>query len=567
MEPPRRLLKTKRTTDPGQSVIIGFILVFATLVITWSLYQGFIVPQQNREIEFDHSQRVQGDVLNLRDALIRTGTTGVQQTTTITAGADYPRRSLTTNFAQSGGRIETRDPAPNGPKTIRIENVSALDVETADYLSESVTVSTKSLVYSPTFTRYNKAPATIIAGGAGAVINDFGQTNLTIGNQILITGRTITIVAIEGNLSTSVTGEGASLSVEALPLSVATNRVTIENNESDRRISIMVPTRIDNVSAWNESTLAAKFGTEGNVHDVKTVDQNRIAIVLDKGQYTLRMMKVGVGTGITGPGPTYLTDIETPGDSVLEGSSQKITLEVRDAFNNPVDGVQVNATISSTSTTNGTLGVVGESDTTDIQDDRISANTSNGQVTFNYTAPEVGADSDLNLNFTLGDTPFAAADRVWVNTTVIDTDASGTAGTNPAQGTVLVEDVELVSGGDDEYAVTFLNDAGEDRTITNIRASFYSDGNVDNVTVTNDSTNLLVDRSELPIPSTFSEGDIETSDPDGISLSADERYTVEFNALNNVGGGGAANDMSGDFMILSIKLESGTTNSYFIVFP
>ncbi|MFW5957258.1 MAG: hypothetical protein ACOCQ7_02355 [Natronomonas sp.] len=35
--------------------VIGFLLIFVILIITFSGYQAFVVPSQNEGVEFDHN--------------------------------------------------------------------------------------------------------------------------------------------------------------------------------------------------------------------------------------------------------------------------------------------------------------------------------------------------------------------------------------------------------------------------------------------------------------------------------------------------------------------------------
>jgi hypothetical protein len=61
--------------------------------------------------------------------------------------------------------------------------------------------------------------------------------------------------------------------------------------------------------------------------------------------YNLRMAKVGVGSRANDPGAKYVTDVQGDETSIAEGGTQKLVFEVRDRFNNPVSGVDVDAEI------------------------------------------------------------------------------------------------------------------------------------------------------------------------------------------------------------------------------
>ncbi|MDZ7746206.1 MAG: hypothetical protein U5K28_06720 [Halobacteriales archaeon] len=47
----------------GQSVQVGVIILFAFAIIAFTSYQAVVVPQQNQQVEFDHNQEVQSDMV------------------------------------------------------------------------------------------------------------------------------------------------------------------------------------------------------------------------------------------------------------------------------------------------------------------------------------------------------------------------------------------------------------------------------------------------------------------------------------------------------------------------
>jgi len=401
--------------DRGVAPVIGFILIFSFLIIAFSIYQGVIIPDQNKQAEFQHNERTQGQLLNLQDAIRRTGTTGVSQSVSIQVGADYPDRTLGVNFAVTGGRVATDEPNPNGPNNITFENVRAVRPEVRDYWNSSdstLQFPTKDIVYRPEYTRYNTAPETVLSNTG--VFNQFDGANISLANQILIQGNRITIVAINGSLDRSRTGEGESVSVDTEPLSVSTNSITVENNNTGQ-MNLTVPTTVANESVWNESSLK----DQDAVNDT-TVSGHDLTITLENGTYSLRMAKVGVGTGTADPDAEYLADIDTPIGGVSENSSSDITLEVRDAFNNPINGFQVNATIETAAGSDDILSVVDEDEQASGTGGEVDANsTADGRVRFNYTAPDVDSQQPVELNFTIYTGPHGDREQVWVNTTVL----------------------------------------------------------------------------------------------------------------------------------------------------
>ena len=48
--------------ERGQPVQIGFILLFGILVLAFAGYQGYVVPNQNSQVEFQHSQESSNEI-------------------------------------------------------------------------------------------------------------------------------------------------------------------------------------------------------------------------------------------------------------------------------------------------------------------------------------------------------------------------------------------------------------------------------------------------------------------------------------------------------------------------
>jgi hypothetical protein len=417
--------------DRAVSALIGFILLFGILIVGWAVWQGTAVPAQNQQTEFDHNQRVQGELLNLRDSALRTGTTGVKQSTTIQVGAQYARRAIGLNLAISSGRIRLRNTAPGSGNTLYIRGANATNAETEDYFDANVTVSTKSIEYQPKYAQYHGAPDTVIAGGLGAVINtntDTGDTyNFSIGDQVLISDRTITIVTFNGSLDKAKGGDGTAVTLETEPLSVAEQSITVRNDSQP--INLTIPTQIANTSVWNQSELENERAT-GHVINVTKLSGNYIRVLLERGSYSLRMMRIGLGSNTVDPGAEYLTDIERPRGNINENTTHVIELEVRDKFNNPVDGIQVNASfVKMARVGSGSLANVDESGPPITSTSgRLTQNTSNGIVKFNYTAPNILSDPKKNakLNFTILDNS-EKKNNVTVSFTVLDRGSSSSS--------------------------------------------------------------------------------------------------------------------------------------------
>ena len=409
--------------DRGVAPVIGFILVFSFLIIAFSIYQGVVIPDQNRKAEFQHSERVQGELLDLQDAIRRTGTTGVGQSVPIRVGADYPDRTLGVNFAVSGGRVSTVRPNASGPNNITFENVEAARSEVRDYWNSSAPDSTlafptKDIVFRPSYTRYTNAPDTVLSNTG--VFNQFENANISLANQIMIQDDRITIVAINGSLDKGKSGEGASVSVDTQPLSVATNSITIRNN-SEGPMNLTVPTTVANESVWNDSGLLDQSQLRsGGV----SASGSELTIPLKNDTYTLRMAKVGVGSDTEDEGAEYIVPVESPPRTVFNDTSHQVTVEVRDRFNNPNSSTEVDASVVGTG--GGSIAPTDGNGETDSQ----------GEVTFNYTAPGGSGEDTLVFNIS-GDPAGTADERKIVNhsvTVVKSTSGGGTSGGDDGTG-------------------------------------------------------------------------------------------------------------------------------------
>ncbi|MUW14457.1 hypothetical protein GJ633_07080 [Halorubrum sp. CBA1125] len=127
--------------DRGQANLVGFILVFGFLLISYSLFQAYVIPNQNAEIEYQHYQEVRDDMTELYSEIVTLGnsSSGRQVLVPVTLGMDYPPRLLFFNPPPASGSIGS-----TGQGTIAID---ATDGTTAADLCGGN--ATTGLVYSP----------------------------------------------------------------------------------------------------------------------------------------------------------------------------------------------------------------------------------------------------------------------------------------------------------------------------------------------------------------------------------------------------------------------------------
>ncbi|MEF8883260.1 MAG: hypothetical protein V5A34_12140, partial [Halapricum sp.] len=383
----------------GQAIQIGAVLLLGAVVLSLSIYQASVVPEQNREIEFKHSQQVQDQLGDARNAIVSTGSTGDGRSVSVQMGTQYPSRIIAMNPSPPSGRLSTVG-TTDGSVNVTVSNATATGETGHFWVGTDRSYNTGAIVYRPGYNEYTSAPTTWYENSV--LFDEFRDANLTVTDQRLVDGDRISLVTLNGSYYTSRSGSAA---LDFRPVSTSTRTVSVTNATATSNVTITVPTRL-NASDW-EALLAEEMDS-GHVASVTTAgvtgeDYRMLRITLDRldeeGQrmtYDLDIARVGVGTQVVRPDAAYLTDVAGNGSTVPENGETQFTVEIRDALNNPKKDVRVVA-----GTRWGNSSVSPESATTD----------SDGQVTLVYDAPEdidgvtQGTDRvQVSLNTSLSDT-------------------------------------------------------------------------------------------------------------------------------------------------------------------
>jgi hypothetical protein len=443
-----------RDDGRGQSVVIGSLLVFTILILSFSSYQAFVVPQENRGVEIDHSQSVQASMQEVRSALIR-ASGGLEQSTAVPIGTRYPSRQIFVNPAPPSGTLETK-----APKSITVRNANGTG-ETNDYWNGTdKSYETRPLGYQPSYNQYRDPPITGIEHTV--LSNVYDDAVLPEGGQGLVDGRRIGIVLLAGDYQRSGT---TTASLDLTPTSPSAETVPVADDGDP--IEVTLETRIPE-SVWvdllsdeidgadgTESTCAA-VGTNTDDHPDRfvqdctyddTVDPARLTVTLEKDEtYRLRAAKVGVGARVEDPSPTYVVDVEGDGATIPDGGAQQVIAEVRDEYDNPVAGVDACAEV----TDGMSLGSMSSTPATGETD-------GDGEVAFTFEAKD-GADGEATV--TVGfDCPGASPDTslaarfATFDITVYNTGGGG-GGTGNSPTVVIDTISDVSSGGTDRYDVT-----------------------------------------------------------------------------------------------------------------
>ncbi|WP_135304399.1 hypothetical protein [Haloarcula amylovorans] len=411
--------------ERAQSVQIGAVLLFAVLVIAFSSYQAFVIPNQNQEIEFNHNQQVQSQMQDLRNAIVSTLSGERTQAVAVRLGTRYPSRAVAVNPGPATGSLRTVGTTDERVK-LTLSNASAAG-ETGDYWNETRHYNTGGIQYAPSYNLYTEAPTTVYEH---TVLYDrFPSGNVTLANQTFIDGTDISLVVLNGSLSSASSG---STSVDVRTVTASSKRLRLDDAGSNITISFL--------STRSETYWEFLNETETTVTDVRsspTATQfHNVTVELAKNEtYTLTMTKVGVGTRVTSEKTAYLTTVDDRRRALAQGERAELVLEVRNRFNNPP--ANASNTVVYANASGGKL--VSTAQTPD----------ENGQVIFTYVAPNSRTgEQRVNFSYVSSDAANASAfEPSTVKNASIAVDV--TASTDDS------------SGGNGAYRTEWLDPAGQ----------------------------------------------------------------------------------------------------------
>lgn len=191
-------------------------------------YQAEVVPNQNNEIEFQHFEDVQNEMVDLRRAVLTAGQADVSQFATVTLGTDYPARLITLNPPTPVGTLQTSD-----PYNITIQNES-----------DKINVSTRFIEYQ---NRYNELEAgTIRYENSVLYINTRENSGnpVILEDQNLLNNGTLRLTALQNEFRESGTGR---VTVELTP----TRSITADEIPTGN-LTVTIPTRLGE-DYWDET--------------------------------------------------------------------------------------------------------------------------------------------------------------------------------------------------------------------------------------------------------------------------------------------------------------------------
>lgn len=300
----------------GQSEVIGAILVFAIVIGLLSINQVFLVPQNNGEIEFDHSREVQSDMVEFRTGLIEAAASNEPRSASVALGQRYPTRYLAINPAPVSGTLKSVDGGIITADDFSAEAVCG---------TGGTPVETKFVKYQPDYNYLDSAiPSTI--EGSVAYRKGSGEA-LFDSRQVLIRDNQITLIPVVGDVQTTAID---TTTVDLLPSE--TGRTTVSSGSDP--VEITLPTELSQ-SDWDR-LLAPEMTPSGHVQSVSvSPGPGTVTIELEPpdsaGDYSVRCTTVGLNEqpdvspsvgpppGPGGPGPGLINPIG-PGTVIFQNA-------------------------------------------------------------------------------------------------------------------------------------------------------------------------------------------------------------------------------------------------------
>ena len=404
-----------RDDSRGVSELIGFILMFAILIILLSIHQAQFVPQENKEIEFQHFQEVTDNMVEVRSSISTAGQANVSQYPTVKLGTKYPVRLFAINPPPPGGSLETS----------KAYNIWINDTDGA---SESV--STRFLVYrngynylqvDPIWYEHSVLYLDVRENGGGIAI--YEDQNIITGNN------SVRVTALQNDFSVSSTGE---VTVELYP----TETTSVILSDMSGNITLKIPTRLNESIYWDDAIGDMNSNGEWEYHGTEPHPEEGIWwLNLTVNADSLKFNTVGINSAPTGQGsasqgvgplPAGGTDGDTGGGNALVFNNDAVAKDGPD-YDNVKGGVEFTATnqfgqnveILSVEVTRPTTGPAKRLSDNVIRNDEsqhteiyVSGNVNNGWVDIvggtdlptTFDMDTDGQNNDVNPEVTSGST-------------------------------------------------------------------------------------------------------------------------------------------------------------------
>jgi hypothetical protein len=304
-----------RDDERAQSIQVGAVLLFGVLVVLFAIYQAAIVPNQNQQVEFNHNQRVQGDMVQLRNAVLETKSTGEDAFVSVELGTQFPPRLLGLNPPSPTGVLQTTAERP-----VIVEQGGA---DITGSVCPGSDVTTRSIAYSPSYSEFDSAG--ILRYENSLLYHNYTENAVVLSGQQLVQGDRVQLIPLNRSFREA---SSRTVSVDLKP-------GLLDTSQRDD-INVTLPTRLPEAT-WEEA-LSGEVDP-ANV-SVTTGAAGRNLTLTLSGTYTISCGPVGVGeapasggrgTGADEINPAAPGDVRLVSEQIVQnGNDYNVTL----IFNN-----------------------------------------------------------------------------------------------------------------------------------------------------------------------------------------------------------------------------------------
>jgi len=416
-EPLTQRLERLLDNERGVSPVVGFVLIFALIMLVFAIYQADVVPAQNEEVEFKHSQEVEDDMSQLSSAMISAGSTGTVRAQTVATGMNYPSRTLFINPGPPTGSLRLGDESDE--RTVDLSKVSIdgskyWDTDSTDDGGGEITFESRPVIYSVNYNLLQNDPRFTIRDGQ--LFRQYG------GSEALSNGgasggdpipdKEIDLLLVDGDLNQN----GQTASVEINPVSTSTEYLTgtaygdtiltFSTTLTQSEAEDMIGTGFSSGKEY-----AALRDYTDNPDSANTV---KVKLKPDmKFDFSITKINLNSDSEVTAQEvvPTEETTGQDSATAELDatvGEERSFTVLVRDEYGNPVSGATVNADPSS-----------------DLDSGSKSTNDQ-GKATFTYTPPSSAAGSEQTIEVSSPDASFKATYKFDVSSSSSEDSSSDT---------------------------------------------------------------------------------------------------------------------------------------------
>lgn len=326
----RTFSRGKRAGDErGVAPVIGFILIFAILIVSFSIYQAHSVPNQNEQTEFQHMLGTVNEMDKVRSAILSTGGSGHSQAVSLQLGTGYQQRILAVNPPPATGTLET----------VGDDQISADAFSTSEICGDAEATTNRALVYEANYNHLQGNPQLVYENSVkyrafdGRYVLDTGQS--------VINDDVINLIPIAGD-------EYYRHGTEAVSLEFRGGPVRTEVLQINDEFVLTLPSQLP-AEVWEDELLQTEL-EDGKVVAVESSDSvTGVDITMSAGTYTVNCRAIGTdqsppsGDAIVqfgaqdeiqpaGVGSVALTDAENHDDEYMELVFENLADEER-SFN------------------------------------------------------------------------------------------------------------------------------------------------------------------------------------------------------------------------------------------